>query len=346
MDSLLDTVQHSKRINFSTELLAQGIRSLFTILLLWKGGEFVMHEALSIGELFALFALYGYFSGPIAQLVQANQAIQSARIASERLHDILDQETEEPGQSMPKALQKEISIQQVGFRFGFRKSILEGVDLSIPLGSFTGIVGESGSGKSTLLKLCMKIYTPQSGKILWDDEDIQTISGVALRKKMAFVPQEIELFDGNFYSNIALGDANPNLERIRHVAEITGLQDIIERLPHGYETGLGENGMALSGGQKQRLGIARAFYLLPEVILLDEATAWLDSAAERKILQLIRSQIRTVVCISHRLTQFEDADCIHVIQAGTVVESGTHADLMQKVGAYFNLYSKQNGELV
>ncbi|MEY4275103.1 MAG: hypothetical protein RL638_2051, partial [Bacteroidota bacterium] len=214
------------------------------------------------------------------------------------------------------------------------------------LGSFTGIVGESGSGKSTLLKLCMKIYTPQSGKILWDDEDIQTISGVALRKKMAFVPQEIELFDGNFYSNIALGDANPNLERIRHVAEITGLQDIIERLPHGYETGLGENGMALSGGQKQRLGIARAFYLLPEVILLDEATAWLDSAAERKILQLIRSQIRTVVCISHRLTQFEDADCIHVIQAGTVVESGTHADLMQKVGAYFNLYSKQNGELV
>ena len=346
MDSLLDTVQDSKRINFSTELLAQGIRSLFTLFLLWKGGEFVMHEALSIGELFALFALYGYFSGPIAQLVQANQAIQSARIAGERLHDILDQETEELGQSMPKALQKEIRIQQVGFRFGFRKSILEGVDLAIPLGSYTGVVGESGSGKSTLLKLFMKIYTPQSGKILWDDEDIQTISGVALRKKMAFVPQEIELFEGNFYSNIALGDANPNLERIRHVAEITGLQEIIERLPHGYETGLGENGMALSGGQKQRLGIARAFYLLPEVILLDEATAWLDSSAERKILQLIRSQIRTVVCISHRLTQFQEADCIHVIQAGTVIESGTHADLMQKVGAYFNLYSKQNGELV
>ena len=346
MNSLLDTVQDSKRVNFSTELLSLGIRSLFTLLLLWKGGEFVMHEALSLGELFALFALYGYFSGPIAQLVQANQAIQSARIASERLHNILDQETEELGQSPPSELQKEIRLEQVGFRFGFRRSILVGVKLSIPLDSFTGIVGESGSGKSTILKLLMKVYTPQSGKILWDDEDIQTISSVALRKKMAFVPQEIELFDGNFHSNIALGDANPDKERIRHVANITGLEEMIAQLAHGYETGLGENGMALSGGQKQRLGIARALYLQPEVILLDEATAWLDSSAERKILQVIRSHVRTVVCISHHLTQFQEADCIHVIQAGTVIESGTHADLMQKGEAYFYLYSKQNGELV
>ncbi len=346
MDSLLNSVDASRRIHFSTEFLVQGIRSIFILVLLWKGGEFVMEKALSLGELFALFTLYGYFSGPIAQLVQANQAIQAARIASERLYDILDQAVEEAGHESPKQLQKEIKLQQIGFRFGFRKLILEGINLSIPMGSFTGIVGESGSGKSTLLKLLIKEYLPQSGQLFWDETAIQHISTVALRKKMAFVPQEIELFDGNFRSNIALADTNPNDVLIRHVAGITGLEGIIERLEHGYETRLGENGMALSGGQKQRLGIARALYLQPEVILLDEATAWLDVAAERSILQSIRSQVKTMVCISHRLMQFQTADCIHVIESGTVVESGTHTALIRKGGTYFNLYSKQYGELV
>ncbi len=345
-DTLLKMVYDSKSMNHTSEWLVQAIRSLFTLLLLWKGGEFVMQDSLSMGELFALFALYGYFSGPLAQLVQANQAWQSAQIASERLHDILDLPTDNLEGKTPTKLEKGIRLQQVYFRHGFRKFILKDINLFIPAGSFTGIVGASGSGKSTLMQLLLKVYPTQSGKIEWDDVDIEQISTKDLRPKIALVPQEIELYEGNFNTNISLGDATPNESRIREAARLVGLNKLIEQLDQGYATRLGENGMALSGGQKQRLAIARALYVQPEVILLDEASAWLDVSAERAIMQVVRERVPTVVCISHRLKQLQDADCIYVIQDGNCVEAGTHRELIEKQHVYFQLNEKQNAEFV
>jgi len=346
LDKFLGIVLKSNRLNFFSDLVIQFIRAFFTLLLLWKGGELVIQESLSIGELFALFALYGYFAGPLAQLIQANKAYQAARIASERFHDVMEMCPDDVGQKKPHADFTNISIQQVNFQYGFRKHILKDLNIQINAGEFTGIVGESGSGKSTIFHLIQKIYTPQTGKITWNDESFEHISTEQLRMKIACVPQEIALFNGSIIENIALGEINPKLDRIKNLSMRVGLDPIIKQFEHGLQTIIGENGVALSGGQKQRIAIARALYRQPEVILLDEAMAALDSIAESEILQVIREEVRTIVLISHRMRNFKNADLIHVIDAGRCVESGNHSTLLEARNVYFNLCEKQNAILV
>jgi ATP-binding cassette subfamily B protein len=346
LDKFLKMVLKSNRLNFFSDFMVQCIRAFFTLLLLWKGGELVIQESLSIGELFALFALYGYFSGPLAQLIQANKAHQSAHIASERFHDVMEMLPDDVGLKKPHADFTNISFQQISFQYGFRKNILKNLTIQIRAGEFTGIVGESGSGKSTIFHLLQKIYTPQTGKISWDGESFDCISTEQLRAKIACVPQEIALFNGSISENIALGEISPNVDRVKNLSKRIGLDPIIKQFEHGLETIIGENGIALSGGQKQRIAIARALYRQPEVLLLDEATAALDSTAEAQILQVIREEVRTIVLISHRMHNFKNADLIYVIDAGTCVESGNHSTLMEAKNVYFNLCEKQNAILV
>lgn len=346
LSTFLGEAYASKRVNYISEWAVQGMRALFILLLLWQGGQLVMQDRLSMGELFALFALYNYFSGPLAQLTQVNKSWQAAKIASERLYDILDTNVEDMGNRVPLNLVTSLAFQQVNFQYGFRKHILQNVSLECRMGEFTGIVGESGSGKSTLFHLMQKLYPISSGRITWNGESIDRLSTEVLRQKIACVPQEIELFNGSIAANIALGDLHPNHERMKEIVDALGLGDLIKQLDHGFETLVGDHGIALSGGQKQRLGIARALYRQPEVILLDEATAALDTAAEMQVLRTIRERVGTVVLISHRMQNFQDAHCIYVMQAGTCVESGSHIDLMREGTAYFALLAKQNGQLV
>lgn len=344
--SFLGSAYASKRMNFLAEWAVQCIRALFILVLLWQGGKLVMQGQLSMGELFALFALYNYFSGPLAQLTQVNKSWQSAKIASERLYDILDASVEDKGNRVPQNLQSSLTFHQVSFQYGFRKQILKNVSLECPQGKFTGIVGESGSGKSTLFHLMQKLYPIQSGRITWNGESIEHLATEVLRQKIACVPQEIQLFDGSIAYNIALGEAKPNEDRLKEITKAVGLDTLIRQLDHGLETLVGDHGIALSGGQKQRLGIARALYREPEVMLLDEATAALDSEAEKQVLRAIRDCVPTVILISHRLQNFQDADQIHVMHDGTCIESGAHAELMREGTTYFALQAKQNGQLV
>ena len=197
-----------------------------------------------------------------------------------------------------------------------------------------------------LFHLIQKLYPLQAGRITWNGESIGRLSTDVLRQKIACVPQEIELFNGSIGANIALGDDKPNWERMRKIIDALGLADMIKQLDHGLETMVGDHGIALSGGQKQRLGIARALYRQPELILLDEATAALDVLAEQQVLRTIRDFVPSVVLISHRMQNFSDAHCIYVMQDGTCVESGTHAELMHERTVYFTLQAKQNGQLV
>jgi ATP-binding cassette subfamily B protein len=346
LEKFLGTVLKSNRLIAYSDLLIQVIRSFFTLLLLWKGGELVIQQRLSMGELFALFALYGYFSGPLAQLIQANKAYQAAKIASERFFDVMDMSPDDSGPQNPQTLKTSLSLQRVGFQYGFRKQILNNLSLQIHAGEFTGIVGASGSGKSTIFHLIQKIYTPKTGLITWDGEAIHRLSTARLREKIACVPQDIALFNASISANIALGEQKPDLARIKKIAASIGLDSMVEQFEHGYETMLGENGVAISGGQKQRIAIARALYRNPEIILLDEATSSLDDAAEKQVLNAIQEQVHTVVMISHRMQQFKQADRIHVIDAGTCVESGDHETLMRAGKLYFTWFTKQNAVLV
>jgi ATP-binding cassette subfamily B protein len=282
----------------------------------------------------------------MAQLTQVNKSFQAAKIASERLHEILDTPEEDMGNRRPRQLYSSLTFQKVNFQYGFRQMILKNVNLRIHRGEFTGIVGESGSGKSTLFHLIQKLYPIQAGRITWNGESIDSLSTEDLRKKIACVPQEIELFTGSIAANIALGDDHPNQERMLEIIDALGLSDMIKRWEHGLETMVGDHGVALSGGQKQRLGIARALYRQPELILLDEATAALDILAEQQVLRAIRDFVPSVVLISHRMQNFIEAHCIYVMQEGTCIESGTHVELMREGTVYFSLHAKQNGQLV
>jgi ABC-type bacteriocin transporter len=346
LSDFLGAAYQSKQVNFLAEWVVQLIRALFVLLLLWQGGYFVMKGYLSIGELFALFALYNYFSGPLAYLTQVNKSFQAAKIASERLYDIMDTSMEDMGRKAPQNLGSSIVFHQVNFQYGFRKAILKNVNLACQMGEFTGIVGESGSGKSTLFYLIQKLYPIQTGRITWNGESINNLSTEVLRQKIAYVPQEIELFNESITFNITLGEIHPNLDRMKEIVEILGLGNLIEQLEYGFETLIGDHGIAISGGQKQLIGIARALYRQPEVILLDEATGALDILAEREVLHAVRSRVKSLIFISHRMQNFKEADRIHVLQDGTCIESGTHSDLMRPGTAYFTLQAKQNGILV
>lgn len=346
LTTFLGAAYRSKGVNYLAEWGVQLLRALFVLLLLWQGGRFVMQGRLSLGELFALFALYNYFSGPLAQLTQVNKSWQAAKIACERLYDILETSVEDMGTRQPQNLSSSLAFHQVNFQYGFRKCVLKNVSLAFQWGQFTGIVGDSGSGKSTLFHLIQKLYPIQAGRITWNGESIERMSTEGLRQKIACVPQEIQLFEGSIAENIALGDLKPNEARLNEITQAVGLDTLIKQLDHGFETMVGDHGIALSGGQKQRLGIARALYRQPELILLDEATAALDAEAEIQVIMAVRTHVQSIIMISHRLQNFRDADLIHVMQEGTCIESGTHTELMREGTAYFAMHSKQNGVLV
>lgn len=230
------------------------------------------------------------------------------------------------------------------FRYGSRITVFDKLNICIPKGKFTAIVGESGSGKTTLMALMQNLYPLQSGHIFFGDYDIKYINNAALRASIGVVPQKVDLFAGSVLHNIAIGDYQPNMQRIITIAQQLGISNFIESLPNGYDTYIGENGVALSGGQRQRIAIARALYRQPQILLFDEATSSLDSTSEQYVNQALQYQLsmqKTVVVIAHRLCTIYKADKIIVLDKGTLTEDGTHEQLMALKGKYYNLCLQQ-----
>ncbi|MEQ8523736.1 peptidase domain-containing ABC transporter [Gracilimonas sp.] len=319
---------------------------IFTIILLWVGGYYVLQQSITPGELLSFYALIGYFTGPVSQLVGMNVQIQDALIAGDRLFEIMDLEKEKEGQEIdinPENIGA-IEFKNIEFRYGSRVTVFENFSIAIPKGKITAFVGESGSGKTTLINILLKLYPIKSGQVLVGDINLDYISNKSLRKNISVVPQDIDLFDGNVTSNIAIGELEPDVEKIIGICKKLNILDFIEELPNSFNTYLGENGASLSGGQKQKIAIARALYKDPEILILDEATSSLDSSAENYIqrtVEELRKEGKTIILIAHRLSTVLGADKICVLEKGKLIEEGNHESLFSKKGAYYGMWNKQ-----
>ena len=324
------------------------ITHLFTILILWAGSYFVINRELTPGELLSFYALTGYFTGPAASLLGANKSVQDALIAADRLFEIIDLETESSNENkvaLTPDLIGDIEINNVHFRYGTRITVFNGLTISIAKNKTTAIVGESGSGKSTLLSLLQNLYPLQEGNISIGGLDLQYISNKSLRQMVSVVPQNIDLFAGTIIENIAIGDFEPDMQKILSLSQMLGINDFVDKMPATYNTILNEQGVNLSGGQRQRIAIARALYRNPEILILDEATSSLDAASEQKVqatLEQFKQQGKTIIIIAHRLSTIKNADTILVLKDGKLVEQGTHAELIRLKGNYSFMWQSFN----
>ncbi len=344
--TLLKTVYQSGINSIFSGNVSEFLSRVFTIILLWIGAGFVLDNQITPGELLSFYALVAYFTGPVSNLIGLDKSIQNAVIAADRLFEIMDLQGEEKENKVKLTpdMIGDITMKNVSFRYGSRTKVFNDISLTIEKGKVTALIGESGSGKSTLISLLQNLYPIQEGSITIGSYDLKYIENESLRNIVSIVPQKIDLFSGNVVDNIAIGDHEPDMQRIISICSDLGILQFIEKLPQGFNTYLGENGASLSGGQKQRIAIARALYKDPEILILDEATSSLDSASERHVQYMInylQSQEKTVILISHRLSTVLNADKVIVLSDGKVVEEGRHEELITKQMHYYNLWRQQ-----
>lgn len=345
--NLLRTIYTSVMNSLFSGTSSEFLSRVFTIILLWVGSTYVIDRTITPGELLSFYALIGYFTGPVSELIGMNKTIQNALIAADRLFEIMDLEQEDSSEKidLTPELVGDIQFHSIAFSYGSRADVFKDFSCRFAKGKTTAIVGESGSGKTTLAALLQNLYPIKSGRIRIGEYDLQYLSNHSLRRMVAIVPQQIDLFSGNVIDNIALGEEFPDIQKIVNVSQDLGILPFIEKLPSGFQTYLGENGTLLSGGQRQRIAIARALYKDPEILVLDEATSSLDTEAEsiiQKALQALRQQGKTMIVIAHRLSTIAHADHIMVLREGKVLEEGTHAELLTTDSEYKKMWQKQS----
>ena len=330
----------------------QLINKLTLAATLYFGALAVMEGSLSVGQLVAFNMLSARVTGPILRLAQLWNDFQQARISVDRLGDILNTPVEpqyNPNRATLKRLDGAIRFDSVRFRYQpHLRDVLSGIDLEIPAGQVVGIVGPSGSGKSTLTKLVQRMYVPSAGRVLIDGIDLAAVDANWLRQQVGVVLQENLLFNQSIRENIALADPGMPLERVVSAARMAGADEFISELSEGYDTQVGERGSNLSGGQRQRIAIARALVGNPRILILDEATSALDYESERIIQENMKHicKGRTVLIIAHRLSAVRHAHRILTVESGTIVEDGTHDDLMRSGGRYAQLWNIQSGSMI
>jgi ATP-binding cassette subfamily B protein len=338
-------------IVMSFDSAIQAISVLSTALFLWVGAGMVIEGQISVGGFVAFSALVAMACASTLRLLNVWEELQMMLVLMNRLNDIFEQEPEQGrDRSALKpvpTLEGHLQLRNIGFRFGGPESpaILDGINLEILPGKMLAIVGRSGSGKTTLIKLIAGLLEPTEGTILFDRVDLKGLNYRDLRQKIGLVLQENHLFSDTILRNIAFGDPEPDFDRVLWAAQLANAHELISRFPFGYETKIGETGLALSGGQKQRVCIARALYHDPQVLIFDEATSALDSESERAIQENLSRLMRGRTClvIAHRLSTIREADSILVLERGKVAEMGTHDELMARRGLYFYLSSQQLG---
>ena len=317
------------------------LRVLAPLALLWVGAHQVLDDQMTLGTMLALQALATSTLTPLASLVANGQRLQLVGAHLDRLSDVLDAEPEPTTGEAPEITGR-IDVDRVSFRYDDRaQPVLHDVSVTIEPGQKVALVGRTGSGKSTLAKLLLGLYEPTAGEVRYDGTSMERLDRRALRRQLGVVMQEPVLFSGSIRQNIAFNDPGLSPDQVEQAARLAGIHDEIAALPMGYDTWLAEGGGGLSGGQRQRLALARALAHRPTVLLLDEATSSLDVATEAVIERNLRDAAPTRVVIAHRLSTVRDADQILYMDAGRIIERGTHDALMARNGAYATLVGQQ-----
>ena len=292
----------------------------FILILLWSGTFLIFRQKLTPGELMSFYALFGYLLAPLNSLIQSNRYIQDALIAADRLFQILDLEQENDHEDMVDPNSGDITkiiLDKISFRYGSGKNLFTGLDMQFDMKKINGISGESGSGKSTLLSLIQGIYPLNEGRIFLGTYELSYIKKSSLSRLIASVPQKTDIFNGSVAENIALTDQSIDMRKLIKVCNYTAIMEMIENLPFGLMTLLGDNGVKLSGGELQKIAIARAVYRDPEIFLFDEPSSAMDKNSEDKLKLLIlklKENGKTVILVSHRNSILEICDTIQYLK--------------------------------
>ncbi len=345
IDTMLRSILKANKIRSAAPPMMEILGGAAIVTAIVYGGHQVIAGTKTPGNFFSFITALLMAYEPIKKLSRTHTAVQEGMAAAQRIFEVIDYEPaiKDPPNAKPLALQHGmIEFSHVRFRYG-NETVLHDLSFTIPAGKTVALVGTSGAGKSTIINLLPRFYDIESGEISIDGQNIATVTTESLRQHMALVSQEIALFDDTVYNNITYGALDANPEQVYEAARQAAAEDFILQLPHGYDTVIGEQGVSLSGGQRQRLAIARAMLKNAPILLLDEATSSLDTVSEQLIQQTLKvlMQGRSTLVIAHRLSTIIDADIIHVLEAGQIIESGTHQTLLASNGSYARLWAMQ-----
>ena len=327
--------------------VAAGLAELAArVVVLTLGGLLVVRGELTVGSLLAFLGYVGGVFAPIQQIVDLYPTTRKAAVALESVFHVLDAEEEAPDAADARPcppIRGEIVFENVRFGYRDQQRALDGFDVAVRPGETVALVGPSGSGKSTVFRLLQRVHNPNGGRVLIDGRDLRSLEIASVRQQFGVVPQDVVLFNDSIAANIAYGRPAAPREQVMAAAMAANAHEFIMRLPHGYDTKVGEGGRALSGGQRQRIAIARAFLVNPSVLLFDEATAALDTESEVAVQDALRAfrRGRTTFIIAHRLNTVRDADRILVVSDGRIVGDGRHQELIASCPTYARLVHHQ-----
>jgi len=343
LDNVLKTLTATSLMSFS----AAGLMGVVSAIIMEIGAHKIISGSMTLGTFFAFNIFLGFLVAPVFQIVAIGTQITEAITGLERTREILNEKLEDADPHRTRRLDRVnglVEMENVSFAYESRKEVLHGVSFQSEPGTVTALVGPSGAGKSTIIGLIAAFYAPASGRVLVDGVDLATVKLDSYRTQLGVVLQETFLFDGTIRENVAFGRPDASEEEILAACRIARVDEFAESFENKYDTVVGERGIKLSGGQKQRVSIARAILADPRILILDEATSSLDSESEALIQEGLRYLMRgrTTFVIAHRLSTIRRAEQILVVEAGRIIERGTHESLYALGGRYYDLYTKQH----
>ena len=342
----VETALRARSLKAKLAPVVQVIVAVGTCLVLWYGVNLVLTEQMTSGSLLVFLLYLGKMYKPMRDLSKMTDTMSKAAVGYERIHEVIETENDVrnlPGAKKAPDFKGEVEFEHVSFAYRNGYGTLNDVNLQVEPGQLAALVGPTGAGKSTITSLIGRFYDPQKGIVKIDGEDVRSYKLKSLRRQMSFVLQETLLFRAPVWQNIAYGKPEATREEILRAAELANADEFIKHMPQQYDTMVGEKGVTLSGGQRQRIAIARAIIRNSPILILDEPTSGLDAASEELVFEALGRLMegRTTIVIAHRLATIRRADVIFVIDHGTVVERGTHDELLSEGGLYKRLHDIQ-----